>query len=402
LRWVSEEIAFPQGKRTGISTYAINLIKNLANINPSNRYILFISKDVTLNPALAALQADSGCLEFVEVPKWWRWSVRPDMINRAANAVTEKVITIPLVKRQCLDIFHSVQQGTPPFRIQNCQSVVTVHDLTYLIFAKTIRKRRYLRWLDRLRFSKIGQSTILIADSENTKRDMIRLLGIDHSKIRVIYLGVGREFSPVDNPSLIQEIKTKYKIDHDYILHVGGISPTKNMRAIMQAFRELISSYKRDIQLVLAGDFSRSPYLGDFKRGVKDLNLENNVVLPGNIDNGELSLFYGGAALFVYPSLYEGFGLPILEAMACGCPVVTSNTSSMPEVAGGAGLMIDPRDVAELASAMHKILVNDELRRKMKVNGIERAKRFSWEKTSRETLKVYQEAVGGSSTGNHG
>jgi len=391
LRWISEEIACPQGKVTGISTYVINLIKNFVKIDPTNRYILFILKGVSLNPALDVLQIDSGCLDFVEVSKSWKWSVRPDIINRAAIAVEEKIFTIPQIKRQYLDIFHSVQQGIPPFRIKNCQSVVTVHDLTYLIFAKSIRRRCYLRRLDQMRFSTIDQAAMIIADSENTKRDIIRLLGIDKSKIKVIYLGVGREFYPINHPGLIQEIKSKYKIDHDYILHIGGISPIKNIGSLLRAFKELIYTYKENIKLVIAGEFSGSPYLTDFKRQVKELNLENNVLLPGNISNIELALFYNGAILFVYPSLYEGFGLPIIEAMACGCPVVTSNTSSIPEVAGSAGLMIDPRDVTELASAMHRVLVNHELRRKMKVAGIERAKLFSWEKTSQETLKVYQD-----------
>ena len=181
----------------------------------------------------------------------------------------------------------------------------------------------------------------------------------------------------------------KYQLPRSYLFYVGNISKHKNVDKIIEAFKKIKS--KTNYKLVIAGKLSFGSK--DIKKKIKDLDLQDDVIFTGYVPEEDLPALYNGASLFVYPSFYEGFGLPPLEAMQCGCPVITSNTSSLPEVVGNAGIMVDPNDVDELAKQMERVLTNKKLQQKMRKAGLKQAKKFSWEKCARETLKVYEEVL---------
>jgi glycosyltransferase involved in cell wall biosynthesis len=265
-----------------------------------------------------------------------------------------------------------------------------------LIFPHFYYRYTISRWLDLIRAKAINQASAIIADSENTKKDIVRLLKIDESKIKVIHLGVDESFRPIDEEHLINDVKERYGIDCQYVLHVGGVSPTKNVDRLLLAFKSLLNIYREDIALVITGDFNFTPaYKKHFEKVLSDLELVNHVVLPGNVSNDDLVLLYNGACVFAFPSLYEGFGLPALEAMACGTAVIASNTSSIQEVVGGAGLYVDPCKIDEIAVAMRKVIMDSQLREKMVARGIERAKLFSWKKMAKDTLTLYHDLYNG-------
>jgi glycosyltransferase involved in cell wall biosynthesis len=237
----------------------------------------------------------------------------------------------------------------------------------------------------------VKRSDVAIAISQSVKEDIVRILGVQPEKVKVIYLGKHERFRPIRDPERLSRFRTKYGLSRRVVLFVGLIEPRKNLATLVQAFASL-KSLHGDFCLVLAGDYGWG--CQDVLASVRRYGIENHVLFPGFIPDGELPELYNLADVFVYPSLYEGFGLPVLEAMACGVPVVTSNVSSMPEVVGEAGLLVDPRSVEELAQGIRRVLTDATLRSQMREKGLERSELFSWEKTARETLEVYRQIAG--------
>ncbi|MEA3459659.1 MAG: glycosyltransferase family 1 protein, partial [Chloroflexota bacterium] len=268
-------------------------------------------------------------------------------------------------------------------------SVVTIHDLGYLHYphAHRLLDRFYLDLSTRYN---AHAATHLIADSIATKRDLAECYGVDAAKITVVYPGYDQAaFRPADVKA-IEAVKARYGIASEYILFVGTIQPRKNLVRLIEAFANLHTCILANLQLVIAGKRGWL-YEGIFQR-VEELGLEGQVVFTGYVAEEDLPALLSGARLLVLPSLYEGFGLPVLEAMACGTPVVCSNASSLLEVAGDAAILVDPLDVEELAAAMERVLRDKELQAEMIERGFERAKRFSWEKCAQETLAVLENA----------
>ena len=227
----------------------------------------------------------------------------------------------------------------------------------------------------------------IIAISHHTKNDIIQHFKIPEDKIKVIHLAANKNYKPLQGDK-INKIKQKYDLNCPFILYVGGLAPNKNVKRLIQAFYKL---KKQGInhKLILTG-VKRWKYKSIFET-IEKLNLQKDVIFTGYVPDEDLPALYNAADLFVYPSLYEGFGLPPLEAMACGTPVITSNTSSLPEVVGDAGIMVNPYDVDELANKMYEVLTNDGLGEELSKKGLERAKLFSWKKCAEEHLKVYEE-----------
>jgi len=258
--------------------------------------------------------------------------------------------------------------------------LVTVHDLARLCFnpdRETIGERILLK----LDIREIKRASHIIAVSQNTKSDLIKYLNIPEERITVIYNGVDHSiFKPV-----------KSKPSHEpYILYVGTERARKNLSSLFHAFSRLKGEFK-GLKLVKLGSPGRSD---EFRkrtiRQIESLGLDEDVIFVDWVAENDLPHYYSAASVFVYPSLHEGFGLPPLEAMACGCPVVTSNTSSLPEVVGDAAIMVDPYDIDGLANVMREVLTNDGLRQGMIEKGLKQAKKFSWEKTAQETSAVYE------------
>lgn len=235
----------------------------------------------------------------------------------------------------------------------------------------------------------------IITISNHTKKDLIKYTGISPEKIETVYLGVDEHFKKL-NPDKIKKIGYKYQLPDKFILYLGSEQPRKNFPNLIKAFYKLKKTgYFNEIKLLKVG----RPQIDDYKRGkifnlINKLKLQKDVVFIDYIPEEDLSGIYNAADLFVYPSSYEGFGLPPLEAMACGTPVITSNTSSLPEVVGDAGLMVDPDEVDALAEAMYEVLSNDSLRKELSDKGSKRARMFNWNDTARKTLKIYEEVIG--------
>jgi glycosyltransferase involved in cell wall biosynthesis len=263
--------------------------------------------------------------------------------------------------------------------------IVTVHDLVRLCFgfAKETISERILLKLD---IWGIRRASHIIAASQHTRDDMIKYLGIPDNKISVVYHGVDH--------SIFKPYNIKLH-DKPYILYVGSERPRKNLGRLFEAFTKLKTEFP-ELKLVKVGPSGgHKRFRRDTMRKLGSLGITSDIIFIDYASELELAYYYSSAVLLAYPSLYEGFGLPPLEAMACGCPVVTSNTSSLPEVVGEAGIVVNPYDTDSLVQAMRQVLTDDKLRDDVVRKGLEWSRRFSWEKTARQTLEVYNKVVSG-------
>ncbi len=282
-----------------------------------------------------------------------------------------------------LDVLHS-PDFIPPLR-RNCRSVITIHDLNFVLYPHFLTKSsaRYYGQIDEA----VRRTDAIIAVSQATKQDVMRLLGVPEAKIRVIYEAANPVFRPLESDDLLPRVRGRFGLQRPFVLFVSTIEPRKNVPTLLKAFRRLLSSYRPEVSLVLAGE--RGWLYDEVFQLVTDLGLVEDVTFLGRVSDDELLWLYNTAQVLVAPSIYEGFGLTPLEAMACGTPVIASNTSSHPEVVGDAGLLVDPYDVEELTVAMWRLLSEDDLRRSLREKGRKRAQLFSWDKAARETLALY-------------
>lgn len=268
-------------------------------------------------------------------------------------------------------------------------SVVTVHDLSFALYPEAFNRgnRLYLSVFTRLSARRADR---VIAVSENTKRDTVRLLGVPEDKVAVVHHGIEPHFRPCRDRAAVEALRVRAGLPERFILFFGTIEPRKNLVALVEAFAILRRSGLPH-GLVIAG--ARGWQWEPVYAAVERLGLEDTVAFPGYVPYDEQPLWYNAADLFAYPSLYEGFGFPPLEAMACGTPVVASSTSALPEVVGDAGLLVDPRDVPALAAAMRAVLEDAEKREEMRVRGLARAATFTWTEAARRTAAVYRAAA---------
>jgi glycosyltransferase involved in cell wall biosynthesis len=287
--------------------------------------------------------------------------------------------------REKIDLYHI--PNTMPLLGRTIPTIVTIHDMAELRLRKYGLLRTTYRFLVNLIAAHLADHVLTV--SESSKRDIIRLLRIPESKVTVVYNGVSEEFRPLDPRECKEYLASKYSIKGDFLLAPGGLSRNKNIPGLLAAMR-LLKERGRLESLVLLGDKEDR----EFKYVGVDLQhsrLDETVILPGFVPREDLPVFYNAAALVVYPTLYEGFGFPVLEAMACGTPVVASNTSSLPEVAGNAALLVDPRNPQEIADAVQRLLTNETLRGELSSRGLLHARQFTWEKAAKETLEAFLE-----------
>jgi len=279
-----------------------------------------------------------------------------------------------------------------PFFFKTGKSVVTLHDVIPLALPWAFPPRH--RWVLTTAFARVRrQADLVIVPSTAAAEDVVRYLKMERERIIVIPMGCEPRFHPVVNPVRIAEVRQRYALPDRYALFVGTLEPRKNIGTLLQAFARLrVERPPDDLKLVVAGGKGWGEVR--FFATMETLEMREHVIFTGFVEDDDLPDLYRGAQMFVYPSLYEGFGLPILEAMACGVPVVTSSCSSLPEVAGNAALLTDPTRPDELAAAMSALVSDDALRAELRWKGIARAKNFTWEAVARQTLAVYR-AVGG-------
>lgn len=269
--------------------------------------------------------------------------------------------------------------------------VVTVHDLIAIHFGREIPLGSRLYFGKWMPFS-YRFSDHIIAVSEYTKQDLIKLLGFDAKKITVIPLAADERYQPLKDEGEIKKIKAKFNLKDQVILHVGTLNPRKNLEFLVRCFALVKERLNESIQLVITG--KKGWYYDDLFKLVAELRLDDDVIFTGYVTDEEKVALYSAAHLLAFPSRYEGFGLPPLEAMQCGTPVIASNTSSIPEVVGNAGILLSPDDKNGWVIAMERLLTDSAERGRLARLGFSQAAKFSWERTAKETRKVYEKVIG--------
>jgi len=360
-------------QHAGIGRYADELARALIALRPEDDWRLFYVDPENRVPAppLDRVARTTLC----QSNKRWRLSVLLNIYSRRA-------MDSQLDARGGL--FHATDHLLPP--LAHTRSVFTLHDLTVLKFpaAHTQLNRCFLRWM-LPRFLQAADA--VIADSHCTKQDALQLYRLSADRVHVVHLGVDARFKPIEAASA-RRVQEGYQLPERFILAVSTIEPRKNLIVLLEAYQAL-RQRQPDIQLVMAG--KRGWHSEPFFERLQALGLTDKVRLLGFVPDGDLPALYSLAEIFAFPSLYEGFGLPVLEAMACGTPVICSNTSSLPEVAGEAALQIAPADVPAWAQALEQIASNSALRASLRERGLKQAARFTWENTARQTYALYQE-----------
>jgi glycosyltransferase involved in cell wall biosynthesis len=359
-------------RETGNETYVRGLLHALPQIQGSDR---FDYAAIALAPALLFEQLSYR--DNIEVVR-----IRP------SSSFIRIPFSMPLLaSRARLALLH-VTYVAPP--VCPCPTVVSVHDIAYKLFPEYFPARVRLM-LSLLVPLSMRRAAHVLTLSMCAKQDIVTHYEIPESKVSIVRAGVGPQFQVLSDPDRLAAVKARYGIEGEFILAVGNLQPRKNIRRLIQAYSQLPALVQNRFRLVIAGQalWQHSDiYLAAGEYGVQD-----RITFTGYVADADLPPLYNAATLFVYPSLYEGFGLPILESMACGTPVVTSNVSSLPEVAGEAALLVDPTDVQEIALKMAQALQDRQLAHDLSEQGIERARTFSWHETARRTLEVYEQVL---------
>ncbi len=362
-------------RKAGLGRHARELAERAHRLDALNDYALF-----TYQPSRGQVPPSLAHLPTYAVPwpaKPWRMSV---LLAHYARVPQDGLVP-------GVDVFHGTDHLLPYFR--RIRTVFTLHDLIPLLFPEFHLPLN--RWFLNLMFPRfLRRADAIVAVSECTKKDAIRIYGTPEEKITVIYNGVDARFHPVRDAETLRRVRAAYRLPEAYILYVGTIEPRKNLARLLDAYHALRQAgYPHKLAIVGAKGWLYQPF---FDR-IAALGLQDEVIFPGYIADEDLPAVYSGAALFAFPSLYEGFGIPPLEAMACGVPTLVSDTSSLPEVVGDAALQVSPTDTGAIKAGMERILSDAALARELAGRGPERARMFTWDKAARQLVDLYH-AVG--------
>ncbi len=366
------------GERTGVGSYALNLVKGLAKIDQASTYVLLPGFGSFVHPEYEALG--------VYVPPHPNFRLFAGRLPAFDNG---RGLRDELSANNRVDVAHSTAYAAPA--VGQAKLIVTIHDLTFLTHAEHHLQENIDFCVKQMALAR-ERADLFIVVSDSTKHDLMKLLDISEEKVRVIYEAVDETFRPITSASARAEIVKRYALPERYLLCVGSIEPRKNVAAVLKVYAALLYGGTPGLPVLAiagaAGWLNSAIY--DL---VKELRIEGSVKFLGYVPDTDLPALYSGANVFLYPSLYEGFGLPLLEAMSCGCPVISSNLSSMPEVVGDGGLLVNPHDLNDLKAALEQVLSDKGLQEKLGAQSIERASHFSLEKMAAETLQVYREVA---------
>lgn len=355
----------------GIAKYTQQIIRALGGIDARNEYLLLHSRRDARSLAAAPNQRRVAC-----------WTPAHHRIERLALAVE-------LAGRR-LDLLHS-PDFIPPLG-GRYRSVITIHDLAFLLYPEFLTAESRRIYNDQIEAA-VRRADAIIAVSEATRQDVIEHLDAPPEKVRVVLEAADPRYRPVP-PAEVERVCAGLGLPPGYVLFVGTQEPRKNIAGLLGAYARLRAGSPDAPPLAIAGGRG---WLADGLAELADsLHLGDSVRWLGHVPSEDLPALYSGAAVLCFPSFYEGFGLPPLEAMACGAPVVTSDRGSLPEVVGEAGLLVDPNDPAAIAAALERVLGDPALAADLRTRGIERASTFSWERAARETLAVYERVLGAS------
>lgn len=361
-------------QQAGIGRYTRGLIGALAELDHETRYVLF---SAGRDPSRRAWPAN--------------YALRALPFSDRHLAILWQRLQLPLPVETFtgrLDLYHSPDFVLPP--VWRARTILTVHDLSFMRYPACF-SRPLLDYLMRKVPPAVERADAILADSESTRHDLIELLHMAADRVTVVYPAVEPHFRPDEDESALATTLARYGIQRPYLLGVGTLQPRKNFGLLIRAYHALRASRGIPHRLVIAG--GQGWLFDEIHDTIRSLHLGEQVHLTGFVADEDLPALYRGAALFAFPSLYEGFGIPVLEAMACGVPVVTSAASSLPEAAGDAALLVDPNDVDALTEALWRVLDDSALRNALRARGFEQIKRFSWAESARRLRAIYH-AVG--------
>jgi len=355
------------GKLTGTEYYAVNLIQAIATLDQHNQYRLYFN--VPFQKPI--VRQENFQMRVMPFPRLWT------QLRLALECLLDppQILFVP-------------SHTLPVIRSPKTKTIVTVHDLGAEFLAEYHQFPQKL-YLNRSTEYVARHADHLIAVSNSTKNDLQKIFQVPEKRVTVVYEGVDLErFKPLKEKKDLERIRQKYQLKNEFLLFVGTIQPRKNLANLIEAFALYLQESKKNIDLVLVG---KKGWLTDeIYAKPKLLGIQEKVFFLDYVAESDLPYFYNLASLFVLPSLYEGFGLPILEAMACGCPVAGSDCSSIPEVIGEAGLLFNPNSPQEISRSIHEMLENENLRAEKISQGLKRVKGFSWEKAAQKTLQLFE------------
>lgn len=372
-------LSFSQNYRDGgVSRYIRYLLMELAKRPGEHEYTVFVNG----NEVVERLNAQHAQITYVSAP--WPES-RP-----AVRVAWEQFILPNLLRQKHIDVLHSPVNVLPVWLPSHCDTVVTLHDLAFLRFPEVLTQAKRM-YHQTFTVRSLRSATMLITVSESTRQDAHELVGIPLERIQTVYPCINEHFSNVIEDEQISMFRQKKGLNEGYILYMGTLEPRKNITTLLDAYALLRQKYAVREKLVLAGG---KGWLYDaiFAK-VRQLDLEADVIFPGFVADSEQALWYAAASAFAYPSLYEGFGLPVAEALAMGIPTVTSNVSSLPEAGSEVALCIDPHDVEAISEALYKSLNDTAFRQQSQRMASSIAQRFSAARMAEQTIAVYEQAA---------
>jgi glycosyltransferase involved in cell wall biosynthesis len=357
----------------GVGTYIRNLLRHLARMDDTNEYV------VLCRPDDATFAAELG------------ENFRPVAQSSLQYSVREQ-LALPLeLRRERADLFHAPHYVLPA--LTPCRSVVTIHDCIHLRFPQYLPNRLGYAYARSALWVATHRSARVFTVSEASKRDILEYFDVPESKIAVIYNAIDERFNEEPAADEVMRVKERYQLNDPFILYAGNIKPHKNLERLIEAFHIIRKGELEYVKLLIIGD-EISKYAA-LRRTVHRYKLHKHVRFFGFVPDATLAILYRLARVFVFPSLYEGFGLPPLEAMASGTPVITSNVSSLPEVVGDAAMLIDPYQPDAIAGAMRRVMLDDRLRDDMRERGLMRAREFSWGRSVTRIKEIYDEVLAG-------
>lgn len=364
----------------GIGRYTRNLVRALIGLDEQNQYVLFVAD----RSNRASMEQWPDNVRVRRIPCSDRWT----------TFIWQRV-RLPLPVQLAtgrLDLFHSPDFVLPP--VGSTPTLLTVHDLSFLRVPECFVPG-FARYLGQAVTRAAAKATHILADSYSTRVDLVELLKIDEARVTVLYPGIEARFTPVHDPVLLRHVRGTYGLPDRFILNIGTLQPRKNLVSLIEAFGQVIKNAPpaaEDLHLVIAG--TKGWQYEEILRAAAHSAVANRVHFLGFVRDDDLPALYSLASIFAFPSLYEGFGLPVLEAMACGVPVVTGDNSSLPEVAGRAALLIDVKNQDAIAEALLRLMSDCALRAKLEEAGLEQSRAFTWERAARQLKEVYLWAAG--------
>jgi glycosyltransferase involved in cell wall biosynthesis len=359
----------------GVGRFVHRLVAALLELDRDNQYTLMYSRPERKDPA-------------PRLPVGPNVTARSLFLTeRMSNILWYKLgLPVPIeLLGPVADLYYFPDFALPPVR--RGRSVITVHDLSFLL-VPDCADAGLRSHLEKVVPMSVRYADFVTADSENTRNELMTLLDVEPNRVAVVYGGVDDQFHPIVDEDELQSVKLRYGLFSPFVLYVGTIEPRKNLGRLLRAHIRLRTKYGSRHRLVVAGGLGW--LYQDVLRDIEEIASEHEVIFLGRVPEEDLPALYSLADVFAFPSLYEGFGLPPLEAMACGVPVVCSNTSSLPEVVGDAGILVSPYDVDALSDALASLLDDPVRRRELADRGLKRARQFTWERSARQLIDIWR------------